>query len=278
MGRDPRVAACGRRDASLRVRRRQVGTVESVNDGVLDDRRPRMAARLPARRRLRSPRDTDRYQVDYTSSMGTFSRWMNGYGSRRKEPAQHHLLRRAHGRGSQGPHLDLARSDRADDDRRLPRRPSGDELDAHRTATSSSTSRRWTRTAPPTTSAKARLRASHRKTDPPAWHNFGLPFHRSTAGRPAAAHARTSRPTLDFDLEGTAISIDAGHRIRITLAGADRANYELWPDHKGKDRPTITVHRGGEQASYVELPVVERRDHVTLQFRSKASQIEERRR
>ncbi len=49
--------------------------------------------------------------------------------------------------------------------------------------------------------------------------------------------------------------IDAGHRIRVTLAGADRANYELWPDTTGKDRPTITVHRGGDHASYVELPV-----------------------
>ncbi len=42
----------------------------------------------------------------------------------------HHLLRRAHRRGSQGPHLDLAPPGRADDDRRLPCRSSGDELDA----------------------------------------------------------------------------------------------------------------------------------------------------
>ena len=99
------------------------------------------------------------------------------------------------------------------------------------------------------------IRASHRKLDPAPWKNFGLPFHRSLEAdvQPLVKNEPT---TLDFDLEGTAIVIDAGHRIRITLAGADRSNYELWPDPKGKDRPTITVHRGADNASYIEVPVL----------------------
>jgi predicted acyl esterase len=91
--------------------------------------------------------------------------------------------------------------------------------------------------------------------DPP-FENFGLPYH------PAVPESLDNLPAgepteLVLDLEGTAIVIDAGHRLRITIAGADRANYELHPDPAGKDAPTLTIWRGGERASYVELPVLD---------------------
>ena len=104
-------------------------TVESVNDGVLTDRGGagwRTGAAAPA-----VAEGTDRYQVDYTSSMGTFSRWMNGYGSRRKEPANTAFFDERTAEDRKALTWTSPRSHRADDHRRLPRRPSGDELDAH---------------------------------------------------------------------------------------------------------------------------------------------------
>ena len=62
---------------------------------------------------------------------------------------------------------------------------------------------------------------------------------------------------LVFDLMGTAIVIDPGHRLRITVTGADIRNHALYPDPSGADMPTLSIHRGGELASYVELPVLE---------------------
>jgi predicted acyl esterase len=217
-------------------------TVESVNDGVL----AAADAAAPAA-------GEDRYQVDYTSAMGSFSRWMNGYGSRRAETRTTFFDERtAEDRkaltwtsaaltepmtivGYPVVHL-VVSSTHADGDLFVYL----EEVDANGAAHYVS---------------EGALRASHRKVDAAPWPNFGLPFHRST--KADVAPLTPGEPTaLDLDLEGTAITIDAGHRIRITVAGADRANYETWPDPKGKDRPTITVHRGGGDPSYVELPVI----------------------
>jgi hypothetical protein len=230
-------------------------SVESVNDGVLTI----VAAGDGATAGAAAPavaEGTDRYQVDYTSSMGTFSRWMNGYGSRRQEPARTTFFdeRTAEDRkaltwtsppltesmtivGYPVVHLVMS-STHSDGDVFVYLEEVDENGAAHYVS-------------------EGALRASSRKTDPPAWPNFGLPFHRSTAAdlQPLTPGEPT---TLDFDLEGTAITIDAGHRVRITLAGADKANYELWPDTEGKDRPTVTVHRGGDQASWLELPVMSR--------------------
>ena len=99
------------------------------------------------------------------------------------------------------------------------------------------------------------LRASYRKTSEAPFDNFGLPYHRSYPED--LEEMVPDEPTeLDFDLMGTAIVIDAGHRIRVTLTGADAANFAFHPDPEGQDAPRIQVHRGGEQASYVELPVM----------------------
>ena len=51
--------------------------------------------------------------------------------------------------------------------------------------------------------------------------------------------------------------IDAGHRLRVTIAGADAANHALYPDPAGEDAPTVTIHRGKEFPSRIELPVKE---------------------
>jgi predicted acyl esterase len=233
------------------------GSVDSVNDGTLaiaaaaatEGARPAGAAGGdPA-----TAAGEDAYRVDYTSTVGSFSRWRNGYGSEREEPKGSTFF-----------------DERTAEDRKAltwTSPPLAEDL----TIVGYPTLRLWVSTTHrdgdviaylEEIDAEGRahyvtegaLRLSHRQLSPAPWDNFGLPFHRAqendvvlmTPGAPTA---------VDFDLEGTAIVIDAGHRLRVTVAGADRANYELWPDPEGVDAPTLTVHRGGEHASYVELPI-----------------------
>ena len=57
-----------------------------------------------------------------------------------------------------------------------------------------------------------------------------------------------------------------GHRIRLSIAAADWPVFDLHPRLSPENRPdaednivpTITIHRGGEEGSYVELPVIPR--------------------
>jgi len=96
------------------------------------------------------------------------------------------------------------------------------------------------------------LRASHRGLGKAPYDNFGLPYHRS--------HAEDVVPLpgepveLVFDLLPTSKLFRAGHRIRLSIAGADNANFAtpvVVPP------PPLTVHRGGQRASYLTLPVVD---------------------
>jgi putative CocE/NonD family hydrolase len=95
------------------------------------------------------------------------------------------------------------------------------------------------------------LRASHRALSSPPYESFGLPYHRSF--REDLADLPDEPVELVFDLLGTAILIDAGHRIRVTVTGADAANHELYPD-PGAGAPTISIHRNTTHQSYIELP------------------------
>ncbi|MEQ8767863.1 MAG: CocE/NonD family hydrolase [Planctomycetota bacterium] len=97
------------------------------------------------------------------------------------------------------------------------------------------------------------LRASHRKLSGPPYAAMSfLPFHRScqedltplVPGEPAL---------LIFDLQPTSNVFDAGHRMRLTIAGADADNAHT-PNLDPP--PTVTILRGGEQASYLEVPVL----------------------
>ena len=47
--------------------------------------------------------------------------------------------------------------------------------------------------------------------------------------------------------------VKAGHRLRLAIAGADSAALERVPP---TGTPTLTIHRGGREASVLELPVV----------------------
>ena len=96
------------------------------------------------------------------------------------------------------------------------------------------------------------LRASHRDTTTAPWNNLGLPWHRSfKADRKLLVSGQVAE--LLFDMAPTATVFNAGHRLRVTIAGADADNTERPPV---KGRPTISIYRGPEHPSAIRLPVV----------------------
>jgi putative CocE/NonD family hydrolase len=96
------------------------------------------------------------------------------------------------------------------------------------------------------------LRASHRDTTTAAWDNLGLPWQRHFKGdRKPLVPGQVVE--LTFDLQPTATVFNAGHRLRVTIAGADVDNTERPPV---KGRPTVTIHRGPDHPSGIRLPVV----------------------
>jgi putative CocE/NonD family hydrolase len=60
--------------------------------------------------------------------------------------------------------------------------------------------------------------------------------------------------SLEFDLLPTSYVVKKGHRLRVSIAGADQTHFSVM--HKAI--PTWKIHRNGEFASYIVLPVVER--------------------
>ena len=218
------------------------GTVQSINDGMLVDARP-------------ADEERDDYTVDYSSRVGAFSRWMNGYGAKREEPA-----------GST--YFDERT---AEDEKALTytSEPLGKNLTlvgyptAHLRVTSSHSDGDFIiyleeidKSGRAHYVTEGVLRASHRVTSEAPFDNFDLPFHRSYAEDllPMEPGEATE---LVFDLMGTAIVLDAGHRIRITVTGADARNFESHPDPLGEDVPDIQVLTGGKSGSYVELPIIQ---------------------
>jgi len=95
------------------------------------------------------------------------------------------------------------------------------------------------------------LRASHRKLAPPPFDNFGLPWPRSFKEDVAPLSAQPTE--LVFDLLPTAKRFPTGHRIRVTLQGADRDTHvAVHP----KVPPRVAVHRDVTRPSRIVLPVV----------------------
>jgi putative CocE/NonD family hydrolase len=95
------------------------------------------------------------------------------------------------------------------------------------------------------------LRASHRDMSQAPWDNVGLPYQRSFAGDQEPLPP--GQPTeLVFDLHPTSTVFNAGHRIRVTVMGADADNTEPPPVDEA---PTIRVYRDGQRASHIVLPV-----------------------
>lgn len=194
----------------------------------------------------------DSYTVDYTSAMGSFSRWMNGHGSRRQDRPGTTFFDERSAENAKAltyttepmaeamtvvgyPVLQLHVSSTHDD---------GDFFVYLEEVDAGGRSHYVTEGA---------LRASYRAVGEAPWEDFGLPFHRGNAED--LAPLPDEGAGLLIDLMGTAATIDAGHRLRLTIAGADAANHALYPDPEGVDAPTVTIHRGGPLGSWLDLPL-----------------------
>jgi putative CocE/NonD family hydrolase len=94
------------------------------------------------------------------------------------------------------------------------------------------------------------LRASHRRLSAPPYRNFALPWTRSHA---VDVRPLPTAPTeLSFDLLPTAKRFRAGHRIRVTIQGADRDTHR----HVAHGAPTVVLSRDQRRPSRIVLPVV----------------------
>lgn len=102
--------------------------------------------------------------------------------------------------------------------------------------------------------AHGRLAASHRKLSAPPYKRLDLPYHSGlradvapmTAGVPA---------TLAFSLSPRAYTFKAGHRIRVTLTGADPRQRNL-AELRTDPAPEFRVLAGNAAGSRVDLPFV----------------------
>jgi putative CocE/NonD family hydrolase len=59
---------------------------------------------------------------------------------------------------------------------------------------------------------------------------------------------------ITFNLYATSVRIEAGHSLRIAIAGADADTFDRYP---AEETPVWTVQYGGESASYIDLPMQE---------------------
>jgi putative CocE/NonD family hydrolase len=90
-----------------------------------------------------------------------------------------------------------------------------------------------------------------------------LPWHGYREGDfSGGAFAGDRIVDLQFDLMPTAWTFRAGHRIRISIVGADYGNFELNPGLCSGETPetcvetVLIVHRGPATPSRIELPII----------------------
>ena len=100
------------------------------------------------------------------------------------------------------------------------------------------------------------LRALHRKisTEAPPYKTF-VPYH-SFKKKDAMPLTPGQLAELKFGLQPTSVLINKGHRIRIAIAGHDKNTFARIP---ADGSPTVTIARSKSNASWIDLPVVERR-------------------
>ncbi len=97
---------------------------------------------------------------------------------------------------------------------------------------------------------EGQLRAKHRavSTAEPPYRVFG-PYHSFTRADAAALQPGVVA-TIPFELFATSVRLKAGHRVRLALAGADRAMFAVLPVGAA---PTWSVQRGGGAPSWIDL-------------------------
>jgi putative CocE/NonD family hydrolase len=188
--------------------------------------------------------------VDYTATSGSFNRWRNGYGAARAEPEGTTFFDERTSEDEKG--LTYTTAPLVEDLVILGHpvvhlwvtstHQDGDFFVYLEEVDAEGRSHYVTEGA---------LRASYRALGEAPWNNFGLPFHR---GHAEDLSLLSDEPTeLVFDLMATAIVMDAGHQIRVTVTGADADNHALFPDPEA-GAPTVSIYRDSVHASSIELP------------------------
>lgn len=210
------------------------GTVGSVGDGGLSFGGPKR----------RAASDTGRF--DYTASTGRPSRWSNLYGDG----------------GQDVSYPDMTANDRKGFTYTTP------PLERARTVAGHPVVRLWVESTdrdgdffvyleevgPDDSSTyltEGVLRASNRATATPPYDAAGLPWHRAYR-RDAEPMPRGEPVLLEIPLQPVANRFEEGERIRVTVTGADTANFDgaIRPE----EPPRIGIHRGARHPSSVVLP------------------------
>lgn len=97
----------------------------------------------------------------------------------------------------------------------------------------------------------ARLKASLRKTSAPPYRNYSLPWHRGHAED--AQPLKAGEPVrMTFAFLPTSYVFKAGHRLQISIAGADYRER----DRRTGTGPHVTIHNGPGRESMVILPLI----------------------
>jgi putative CocE/NonD family hydrolase len=99
--------------------------------------------------------------------------------------------------------------------------------------------------------ADGAFRLSHRTLNEAPFDALGVPW---LGNYEADRKSATGEPVqLALDIKPIANVFDKGHRIRITIVGADRDAYPVEPSEPS---PTLQVHYGGRFDSHVDLPLI----------------------
>ncbi len=103
---------------------------------------------------------------------------------------------------------------------------------------------------------EGQLRAIHRKmsTDPPPY-NLLVPYH-SFKREDAVPLVPDEIAELKFGLLPTSVLVKKDHQIRVAIAGHDKDTFVRIPS---EGTPAITVSRKKSHASFIDLPIIEKR-------------------
>ena len=218
------------------------GSIDSVNDGLL-------ARSGPARE------GRDEYRVDYTASSGIDNRWTwtAGGGTVTEVPKPPGLFPYPDMRGNDAKGLTYTTAPLA-----RPLEVTGHPV-VHLWVVSSADDGDFfvylEDVEPDGRSVyvtEGQLRASHRRLAPAPYDRMGLPYHRSYA-EDAVPLVPGEPAELCFDLQPVSVVFRAGHRIRVTVTGADKDTFAtpvLDP------APVVSVLRDPARASRIVLPVI----------------------
>jgi len=208
------------------------GSVASVNDGVLSTDSPKEDGR-------------DKYRVDLTTTTGTASRWDNAVG---QGPMKYPDMTKNDAKGLTYTTAPLTA------DLTITGHPvvtlfvTSDQRDGDFYAILEEVDQQGVSHYV----TEGMLRASHRDTAQAPWNNLGVPWHRNHAGDKKPL-TRGEVVPLTFGMQPNAVVFNAGHRIRVTITGADTDNTEAPPV---RGRPTIDLYRSAQHPSGIQLPVV----------------------